>query len=82
MSVCFKHCRWCAVEDCALRITDEVVCDHYEQRQQTNADRIRSMTDEELANFLMDVAWRGGIQTESGIARWTLIDWLKQEASE
>ena len=50
--------------------------------RQTNADRIRSMTDEELANFLMDVACRGGIQTESGIARWTLIDWLKRGASE
>ena len=47
-----------------------------------NADRIRAMTDEELANFLMDVASRGGIQTESGIARWTIIDWLKQEVTE
>ena len=50
-------------------------------KPQTNADRIRSMTDEELANFLIDVASRGGIQTESGIARWTLIDWLKQEVN-
>ena len=50
--------------------------------KQTNADRIRAMTDEEMANFLIDVASRGGIQTESGIARWTIIDWLKQEATE
>ena len=46
----------------------------------TNADRIRAMSDEELANFLMNVACRGGIETENGIARWTLIDWLKEEA--
>ena len=49
------------------------------QKPQTNADKIRAMSDEELANFLMDVAWRGGIETENGIVRWTLIDWLKQE---
>ena len=47
----------------------------------SNADRIRAMGDKELANFLMDVASRGGIQTESGITRWTLIDWLEQEAT-
>ena len=54
----------------------------YINKPQTSADRIRAMTDEELANFLMDVASRGGIQTESGIARWTLIDWLKQGVAE
>ena len=60
-----------------VRPTDS--CDSWKSAKQTNADRIRSMTDEELANFLMDVACRGGIETENGIARWTLIDWLKQE---
>ena len=55
-------------------------CYGYEKGNPTNADRIRAMTDEELANFLMDVASRGGIETENGIARWTLIDWLRQEA--
>ena len=54
----------------------------YQPPVMTNADKIRAMTDEELANFLMDVASRGGIQTESGIARWTLIDWLKQGVAE
>lgn len=57
-------------------------CYGYEKGNPTHADRIRAMTDEELANFLMDVASRGGIQTESGIARWTLIDWLKEEAED
>ena len=77
MSVCFKHCRWCAVEDCALRITDEVVCDHYEQRQQTNADRIRAMSDEELAEFISGKARTFGEEYEGYMSA---LEWLKQEA--
>lgn len=52
------------------------------QKPQTNADRIRSMTDEELANFLMDVSINCGVQigTGTGTARWYILDWLKQEA--
>ena len=48
--------------------------------QKTNADRIRAMTDEELAEFL---------ETLCPSYKWTLalngmtwLDWLKQEASE
>lgn len=54
----------------------------YEPPQpKTNADRIRAMTDEELAEFLQDVAMQGGIEIEPfGISTW--LDWLKQEESE
>ena len=38
----------------------------------TNADKIRAMTDEELAEFLCDV-WRDGCQPGD----W--LNWLKQE---
>ena len=45
--------------------------------QMTNADRIRAMTDEELADFMVGVAQNGGVPTGGKIMRW--IDWLKQE---
>ena len=51
----------------------------------TNADRIRSMTDEELAQYMGDVQTWGGCPnhgarncTENCADCW--LDWLKQEA--
>ena len=91
--VCFKHCRWCAVEDCALRITDEVVCDHYKPNPQTNADRIRSMTDEKLAEWLrqlvIDASWPCKYDSDGVWDKHELLgghpvpwlDWLKQEVT-
>ena len=51
-------------------------------KPKTNADRIRSMTDEELAEFMQDVAMQGGIPLGGVPIRW--IDWLKSpvEVSE
>lgn len=43
----------------------------------TNADRIRSMTDEELAEFIRDQI----IDRNIGIPTETWLDWLKQEVS-
>ena len=40
----------------------------------TNADRIRSMTDEELADWLW---WNNDLYSRVGM---DLLDWLKQEA--
>lgn len=45
----------------------------YKPKPQTNADRIRSMTDEELAEWIISI-------TEDLTTRW--LDWLKQEAVE
>lgn len=46
----------------------------------SNADRIRSMTDEELAT------WLSGVTLESDklkrIRRWSWLDWLRQEGEE
>ena len=44
---------------------------------QTNADRIRAMTDEELARFMSKVETNGRVFGLKGIASW--LKWLKQE---
>lgn len=45
----------------------------YKPKPQTNADRIRSMTDEELAEWIISI-------TEDLTPRW--LDWLKQEVNK
>ena len=45
-------------------------CYFFKQRKQTNADRIRSMTDEELAEFLQDIPY---------FTHDALMVWLKEE---
>lgn len=47
-------------------------CDNGKPKQKTNADRIRSMTDEELAEWL--------IMNGDGSDYETWLEWLKQEA--
>ena len=49
---------------------------------QTNADRIRAMSDEELANVLTNWSNNGGWVTEIGrqICYERIIEWLKQTA--
>ena len=42
-------------------------------REMTNADKIRSMSDEELAEFLIDLADDGNLR---------IRDWLQQPAGE
>ena len=42
-------------------------------REMTNADKIRSMTDEELAEFLIDLADDGNLK---------IREWLRQPAEE
>ena len=60
---------------------------NWEEIKQTNADRIRSMTDEELAELLPGKsAWncppntkeKGGCRASGCVSCW--LDWLKQEA--
>ena len=51
-------------------------CEHWKSRKEkTNGDRIRSMTDEELAEFIYKLD-----NCEDSINWW--IDWLKQEVEE
>lgn len=44
----------------------------------TNGEKIRQMSDEELAEFLQDVAMQGGIELGGRLTTW--LDWLKGEA--
>ena len=53
-------------------------CWDFIQKPTTNADRIRSMSDEELARFIRDQI----IDRNIGIPTDTWLEWLKEEASE
>ena len=66
MSICDK----CERErECPVSHEDDF-CLNYVRKPQTNADRIRAMTDEELAKWLEDHCYQYG---------W--LDWLRQEAT-
>ena len=64
--------------DAALSCQDRVV------RTMTNADRIRAMSDEELANLLTDFANDAGWATETGrqICYKRYQKWIQQPAEE
>lgn len=60
----------------------------YEERKKTNADRIRAMTDEELANFVsLCCGWTCaecpvGKKCNGDECFSTWLDWLKQEVGD
>ena len=80
----------CTGERCPMQIGYKVdECNHkdclYRTEPHTNADRIRSMTDEELAWELMlwrceAVARHHGISSEYPDTQKTILDWLQQPA--
>lgn len=81
--ICDK-CAYCDYCDMATfgghnpRIT---ACSHFSQSKQTNADRIRSMSDEELAEYLDGVChdlWQMFVKDPQKM--W--LDWLKQEVKD
>lgn len=58
------------------------LCKDFEYKKQTNADRIRTMTDEELAEFLKDVKedyqWKNpDYPSEDDFGAW--VEWLQSE---
>ncbi len=57
---------------------------NWKPKVSSNADRIRAMNDEELANMLTDFSNNGGWVTEIGreICYERHIEWLKQPAEE
>ena len=85
--------RWCVEKSDSPDIERERICDKYVPK--TNADRIRSMTDEELAKFLESVTcethgWcedctsmRGeyccGIDSEDNTFVQERLKWIKSE---
>ena len=68
---------YCATTACINPKYSNIGTAHYGQGVQkriiTNADRVRAMTDEELAEWIISI-------TEDLTPNW--LDWLKQEASE
>ena len=54
-------------------------CDFVEKPKQTNADRIRAMSDEEMADFVWGVETAGRAYGPRGKKAW--LDWLKQEVT-
>ena len=82
-------------ESCQYRIVHQpnTVVGYVPPLKKTNADRIRSMTDEELAKWLDDISkacyWEGYTKEtdepqmspySTSPAKW--VKWLKQEASD
>jgi len=64
-------------EKTGVTIRRSTGCTFHELKPQTNADRIRAMTDEELADFLRHRKWNphGIVYADDH-----LIDWLRKEA--
>ena len=62
----------CCMCDYGEKEDDPPTC--YESKPQTNADKIRAMTDEELADWL--------VMNGNGEDYKTWLDWLKQEAKD
>lgn len=56
-------------------------CKEYHSKyKRTNADRIRSMTDEELAKWIFELLWAYDAICDKNTKRW--LDWLKEETEE
>lgn len=72
-----SHEHYRATEDFARRLIDHA-------KPMRNADRIRSMNDEELANLLTDFSNNGGWVTEIGreVYYKRITDWLHLPAEE
>ena len=68
-----SHDHYRATEEFARRLIDHT-------KPATNADKIRAMSDEKLANLLTDFSNNGGWVTEIGreICYKRITDWLKQ----
>ena len=81
----FVDCRTCK-SDCVRADGNYgyTFCDKYTHLPMTNADRIRAMSDEELARFLASVENRRS--ANGGGAKWCgmahALNWLQQPAEE
>lgn len=75
----FDAYSWCEkINDCPHEDI-EIDCEHYSPM--TNADRIRSMTDDELADFLVTVETYG-YHDQSISGTYEMNEWLRAESEE
>lgn len=71
--------KWCSLIDDCPHEDIERDCEHY--FPMTNADRIRSMTNEELADFLVTVETYG-YHDQSISGTYEMNEWLLMESEE
>lgn len=75
----FDAYSWCEkINDCTHEDIERD-CEHYSPM--TNADRIRSMTDDELADFLVTVETYG-YHDQSISGTYEMNEWLRAESEE
>ena len=72
-------CKLCKYENCSMESKECIGCkqnsvDKY--KRMTQADRIRSMSDEELAEFLANFAW------DNEPTKKETYEWLQSEVEE
>lgn len=68
--------KWCACIDDCPHVDIERDCKHY--APMTNADRIRSMMDEELADFLREFLIDNNHEPDTS----ELYEWLRKESED
>lgn len=66
--------KWCPKINNSPDVETERECVHY--NRMTNADRIRAMSDEELAELFTKLAWNSEVQTTP----LKYLEWLQSEA--
>jgi hypothetical protein len=74
------NCKYCGCDWCDGQGEDYVpdICEWF--RPMTNADRIRAMTDEELAKWIEMITQI--LTTPGGVLKKPLIEWLKEEVKD
>ena len=78
-SVTTTDTRWYCARTIA-EVDPNASCEYWKTAKQTNADRIRSMTDEELAEFLEKTQKEAWLMCTLSKKGW--LDWLKEEVKE
>lgn len=85
------RCEMCGEwPDCPWKTDPEIMCGEYHPKPITNADRLRSMSDEELADWFYRIQYDvsdyycGGHSCEPTLParKESWLVWLKQEAKE
>ena len=82
------NCIICAeFDNCPWRAEPNAMCSRYRQRKMTNGDRIRSMLDEELAEFIgcdpmHDICPNNCNDDWDRPCKVCVLDWLKKEAND
>ena len=82
------NCKICETDCCWFAGEDRTVEECPDRTPATNADHIRSMTDEELAEWFLKIAacpcdaMNGGCALNDDTCRQAWLEWLKEEAED